>query len=66
MAGVKGKSGGKRKGAGRPIENFTLKRSKKYGFVFPPLKQGKVVDIDRKILTIEFDDGTRLIIIRSP
>jgi len=70
MPGVKGKSGGAREGAGRPILHFRLSLGQQYGFSekapngFLPMKLGKVVELDKKLVVFEFDDGTRLTILR--
>jgi hypothetical protein len=71
MPGMKGRSGGSREGAGRPIETFTLRRGKQYAIstktgdgYFLPMQLATIVELDRKVLVLELDNGDRLTIFR--
>jgi hypothetical protein len=71
MPGKPGRSGGKREGAGRPVETFTLKAGAQYAISaktadnhFLPMVLATVVEVDRKILVLELDNGDRLTIFR--
>jgi hypothetical protein len=71
MPGVKGRSGGPREGAGRKIETFTLRRGKQYAIstktadgYFLPMQLATVVELDRKVLVLELDNGDRMTIFR--
>ena len=70
MVGTKGKSGGPRPGAGRPVESFTLKRHTEYGVRIGmahgalPINWATVIQLDRKTIVLELDNGDRLMIFR--
>ena len=70
MVGIKGKSGGFRPGAGRKVARFTLKRDTQYGIGiemsdgFLPPTWATVVEVDRKLIVLQLDNGDRLTIYR--
>lgn len=71
MPGVKGRSGGSRPGAGRPIETFALKRGRQYGLSirtedghFLPMQLLEVVEVDRKAITFKADNGDLMTLFR--
>lgn len=65
-----GQSGGPRPGAGRPVRTFTIQRDVAYltneqypdGSTRPQL--ARAVEISRTRLVLQFDDGSRLVLIR--
>lgn len=74
MAGVKGKSGAPGKtrpaGPGRMPQTFTLQAGGQYGISTKTVSGGfsmegaKVVEVDRKAITLELENGDRLTIFR--
>lgn len=70
MPGTKGKSGGPRKGAGRPQLHFRLTLGGEYAFSektpdgILPMRLGKIIEIDRQLITFELEDGSRMTIFR--
>ncbi len=70
MPGTKGHSGGRREGAGRKPRRFSIEIGKRYGVheKFPegvlPMKVGTVIELDRSLFVLEFEDGERMTIFR--
>lgn len=72
MAGKPGRSGGKRAGAGRPVESVTLRRSQKWlahefaadGRTIGLGRLVEAVEISRNRVLLRFDDGETLELIR--
>lgn len=73
MSGIKGRSGApgitRKAGPGALPKKFALKKDGRYGLsittaegVFLPLQSITVVEIDRKTITLQGDDGTRIVI----
>lgn len=71
MAGVKGKSGGARSGAGRPLEKFTARKDEFFimeresiGESIHPPELWRVLSISEN--EIEFQHGNDIVVIRRP
>jgi hypothetical protein len=65
MAGKPGRSGGKRTGAGRPVETVTIKQGDQWIVRVGNVQQlGTVEQIARGRIEVTLDDGTHIVLFK--